>query len=100
VGGPQNDTLVAGSGHHVVTGLAGNDQFVFKTPGTRATITDFDPRHDVPVVDAHDGASATSQAGPKIEFDHCNTVSAAGETIVPEHVHSHEWSAGNFLLHT
>jgi len=101
VGGPQDDTLVAAGGHQVMTGLAGSDQFVFNTRGVRATITDFDPSHDVLIVDAHDWWNAANHNAPKLEFDHCNTVvHAGGDTIVLNNVNPHELNATNFLLHT
>jgi peroxidase len=101
VGGPQNDTLVAAQGHQIMTGLTGNDQFVFNTQGINATITDFDPNHDVLVVDPHDWWKAANHDAPKVEFDHGNTViHAAGDTIVLNNVDPHELNAANFLLHT
>jgi len=101
VGGPQNDTLVAAQGHQIMTGLTGNDQFVFNTQNISATITDFDPNHDVLVVDPHDWWEAANHDAPKVEFDHDNTViHAAGGTIVLNNVDPHELNAANFLLHT
>jgi peroxidase len=101
VGGPQNDTLVAAQGHQIMTGLTGNDQFVFNTQNINATITDFDPNHDVLVVDPHDWWKAANHDAPKVEFDHGNTViHAAGDTIVLNNVDPHELNAANFLLHT
>lgn len=44
-GGPQGDILVAGQGHQTLTGLDGDDRFVFEAP-VRATVTDFRPGHD------------------------------------------------------
>ncbi len=44
-GGPQGDILVAGQGRQTLTGLDGDDRFVFVAP-VRATITDFRPGHD------------------------------------------------------
>jgi peroxidase len=93
VGGPQNDTLVAAQGHQVMTGLTGNDQFVFNTQGISATITDFDPNHDVLVVDAE------NHDAPRVEFDHGNTViHAAADTIVLNNVDPHELNAANFIF--
>ena len=101
VGGPQNDTLVAAQGHQTLTGLAGSDQFVFNVEGIQATITDFDSKHDVLVVDPHDWWKAANHDAPKVEFDHGNTViHAAGDTIVLNNVDPHELTATNFLLHT
>jgi hypothetical protein len=101
VGGPQNDTLVAAQGQQTLTGLAGSDQFVFNIAGIKATITDFDPHHDVLVVDPHDWWKAANHDAPKVELDHGNTViHAAGDTIVLNNVDPHELNATNFLLHT
>jgi hypothetical protein len=100
-GGPQNDTLVASHGHQTMTGLTGNDQFVFNTQGINATITDFDPTHDVLVVDAHDPSGAGNQPAPKVDFDHGDTViHVAGDTIVLSNVDPQDLNAANFLLHT
>ena len=101
MGGPQNDTLVAAQGHQTLTGLTGSDQFVFNVEGIQATITDFDSKHDVLVVDLHDWWKAANHDAPKVEFDHGNTViHAAGDTIVLNNVDPHELTATNFLLHT
>jgi heme peroxidase/hemolysin type calcium-binding protein len=116
VGGPQNDILVAAQGHQTLTGLAGNDQFVFNVKGIKATITDFDPSHDVLVFE-HLGkidfpsdhrddwwmaASHDHHSGFQVQSDHHgNTViHAAGDTIVLNNVDPHELNAANFLLHT
>jgi Ca2+-binding RTX toxin-like protein len=97
VGGPQDDTLVAAQGNQVMTGLAGNDQFVVTTQGVSATITDFDPDHDVLVIDPH--GNAAGHDAPKVEFDHGDTViHAAGSTIVLNNVDPHELNSGNLIL--
>ena len=97
VGGPQDDTLVAAQGNQVMTGLAGNDQFVVTMQGVSATITDFDPDHDVLVIDPH--GNAEGHDAPKVEFDHGDTViHAAGSTIVLNNVDPHELNSGNLIL--
>lgn len=101
VGGPQSDTLVASQGDQTMAGLTGDDQFVFNSPGINATISDFDPTHDVLVVDAHDSSGAANRPAPEVEFDHGDTViHVAGDTIVLSNVNSQELNASNFLLHT
>jgi len=110
VGGPANDTLVAAQGHQTLTGLAGSDQFVFNVKGINATITDFDPSHDVLVfehlgnVDFHlnqQGDSwMTANHAPQVQFDHGNTViQAEGDMIVLNNVDPHELNALNFFMH-
>lgn len=45
-GGPQGDYLFAGTGKQTMTGLGGDDKFVFDKGATQAKITDFDPGND------------------------------------------------------
>jgi peroxidase len=115
VGGPANDTLVAAQGHQTLTGLAGSDQFVFNVKGINATITDFDPSHDVLVFehlgnvdfqlnqqgDSWMTANHAPRNGIQVQFDHGNTViQAEGDTIVLNNVDPHELNALNFFMHT
>jgi heme peroxidase len=72
IGGPQGDFLFAGTGKQTLTGLGGEDHFVFDKGATRATITDFEPGVD------------------KLEFKHVRTLdwhdvhisSVRGNTLV------------------
>jgi hypothetical protein len=126
VGGPQNDVLVAAKGHQTLTGLEGNDKFIFGQPGTDATITDFQPGHDTLELEhvaqhpfqfwgrfgfqladfrpGHYGAGADhagkgALSGLHIKYDHGDAViDAAGYHIRLEGVAPHELTAQDFVL--
>jgi Ca2+-binding RTX toxin-like protein len=98
VGGPQNDVLVAGTGHQTLTGLAGADTFVFDSKGaTNALITDFEPGVD------HlefDNAGKLTAHDVHIKADHGNTVLDVGsDHIVLVGVNPNQLSIHEIINH-
>jgi Ca2+-binding RTX toxin-like protein len=80
-GGALGDILVAAKGHQEMTGLAGDDRFVFSEHGIQATITDFQRGHDKIELDGlgvhgfgqlhvgeHHGNAVIEVAGDRIEL--------------------------------
>ncbi|AWN40007.1 peroxidase family protein [Methylobacterium durans] len=61
VGGPKGDILIAGTGHQLLTGRGGSDQFVF-SGDTDAMVTDFRPGRDHLVFEEVDADSAAACA--------------------------------------
>ncbi len=80
-GGAHDDILVAAKGQQVMTGLAGDDRFVFENHGIKATITDFQRGHDTIDlsdlgvrnihqlhIEQHHGNAVVEVAGDRIEL--------------------------------
>ena len=81
MGGPNNDMLVAGTGHQTMTGGDGNDQFVFAAD-TRAVVTDFQPGRDHLVFEGNAGTVPDISAGQGASRSHLGHDGLAAAPVI------------------
>jgi peroxidase len=100
-GGPAADTLVAGHGIQTLTGLGGNDTFVFNGPGHTATVTDFQAgvsklEFDTASSDTHATITAAADGHAVVAFDG-NTVDLTG--VDPTKLNGYDFIIHHDLSH-
>lgn len=96
IGGALGDILVAAKGHQVLTGLGGDDRFVFDARGIKATITDFQDGHDT--IDLS-GLGIHALREVHIEQHHGNAVvQAGGDRIEVVGITAHQLDKHDFVF--